>query len=154
MDKQTLEIKATIQIAKPASEVFEAIVDPAKMANYFIAEGSGRMETGKELVWKFPEFEEQAPVKVLTTKENSFVSFEWDGSPRKKTRIAVSLTSVGNATVVTVTEGAMENTDDGIKWLKGNTEGWANFLACLKAYLEYGINLRKGAFDFMRKKVG
>jgi hypothetical protein len=22
----------------------------------------------------------------------------------------------------------------------------------MKAYLEYGINLRKGAFDFMRKK--
>ena len=39
----------------------------------------------------------------------------------------------------------------GIKWLKGNTEGWANFLACLKAYLEYGINLRKGAFDFMKE---
>jgi hypothetical protein len=33
----------------------------------------------------------------------------------------------------------------------GNTEGWANFLACMKAYLEYGIQLRKGAFDFMRK---
>lgn len=24
------------------------------------------------------------------------------------------------------------------------------FLACLKAYLEYGINLGKGAFDFMK----
>ena len=24
-------------------------------------------------------------------------------------------------------------------------------LACLKCYLEYGINLRKGAFDYMRK---
>ena len=34
--------------------------------------------------------------------------------------------------------------------LMGQTEGWANFLACLKAYLEYGINLRKGAFDFMK----
>lgn len=33
-----------------------------------------------------------------------------------------------------------------------NTEGWANFLACLKAYLEYGINLRKGAFDFLSDK--
>ena len=33
----------------------------------------------------------------------------------------------------------------------GNTEGWANFLACMKAYLEYGIQLRKGAFDFMRE---
>ena len=38
----------------------------------------------------------------------------------------------------------------GIKQLMGQTEGWANFLACLKAYLEYGINLRKGAFDFMK----
>ena len=25
-------------------------------------------------------------------------------------------------------------------------EGWTNFLCCLKAYLEYGINLRVGAF--------
>jgi hypothetical protein len=45
----------------------------------------------------------------------------------------------------------MDNDQAGINWLKGNTEGWANFLACLKAYLEYGINLRKGGFDFMRK---
>ncbi len=25
-----------------------------------------------------------------------------------------------------------------------------DFLACLKAYFEYGINLRKGAFDFRK----
>jgi hypothetical protein len=46
----------------------------------------------------------------------------------------------------------MKNDEKGIKWLQGNTAGWANFLACLKAYLEYGINLRKGAFDFMTEK--
>jgi hypothetical protein len=34
----------------------------------------------------------------------------------------------------------------GIDWQKGNAEGWANFPACLKAYLEYGIN----GFDFHR----
>jgi len=45
----------------------------------------------------------------------------------------------------------MKNDDVGINWLKSNTEGWANFLACLKAYLEYGINLRKGGFDFLTK---
>ena len=39
----------------------------------------------------------------------------------------------------------------GLHWFGGNTEGWANFLACLKAYLEFGINLRKGGFDFMKK---
>jgi hypothetical protein len=48
---------------------------------------------------------------------------------------------------VTVIEGNKDLNDAGIKWLAGNTAGWANFLACLKAWLEYGINLRKGAFD-------
>ena len=37
----------------------------------------------------------------------------------------------------------------GLKWLVGNTEGQANFLACLKAWMEYKVNLRKVAFDFM-----
>ena len=58
-----------------------------------------------------------------------------------------------NSTIITVTEKDMPNNEEGIKWLKGNTEGWANFLACLKAYLEYGINLRKGAFDYRSDKV-
>ena len=57
-----------------------------------------------------------------------------------------------NSTLVSITEKSRENDEAGIKWLMGNTEGWANFLACLKAYLEYGINLRKGAFDFMTDK--
>ena len=43
------------------------------------------------------------------------------------------------------------NNEEGLKWLSGNSFGWSNFLACLKAYLEYNINLRKGAFDFMKK---
>jgi hypothetical protein len=46
----------------------------------------------------------------------------------------------------------MENSAAGIKWLQGNRGGWANFLACLKAWMEYGINLRKGAFDYMADK--
>lgn len=56
-----------------------------------------------------------------------------------------------NSTLVTITEKSMANDEAGIKWLKGNTEGWANFLACLKAFLEYGINLRNGAFDFLKQ---
>ncbi len=51
---------------------------------------------------------------------------------------------------VKVEEGEMDDTEKGINTLIQQTEGWANFLACLKAYLDYGINLRKGAFDFMK----
>ena len=50
-------------------------------------------------------------------------------------------------TQVNISEKSRPNDEEGIKWFKSNTEGWANFLCCLKAYLEYGINLRKGAFE-------
>jgi len=53
--------------------------------------------------------------------------------------------------LVKVTEGSKEINEKNIKWFAGNTEGWANFLACLKAFSEYNINLRKGAFEFLKK---
>ena len=46
---QKLEVKAALRILKPADIVYEAIVDPVKMSNYFISEGSDRMEDGKEI---------------------------------------------------------------------------------------------------------
>ena len=57
-----------------------------------------------------------------------------------------------NSTLVTITEKSRDNDLKGLKWLSGNSFGWANFLTCLKGYLEYRIKLRKGAFDFMREE--
>ncbi len=131
--------------------MFEAIVDPEKMANYFIAKGSGRMEEGKEIEWKFPEFDMQFPITVGKIEKDKYVSYYWDVN-EKKNLVEITLAPFGKDTVVTVTEKGMENNEEGISWLMGNTEGWANFLACLKAYLEYGINLRKGAFEFRREE--
>lgn len=142
-----LTAKATIQIQKPVAEVFEAIVNPEKMTQYFIAQSSGRMETGNELVWKFPEFSEKFPVKNIQTEPNHTVAFVWD----EDTVVNITLEErLDNSTVVRVTEGEKEFSDKNLHWAIGNTEGWANFLACMKAYLEYGIQLRKGAFDFMK----
>lgn len=149
MTVPTLEIKAAIEIQKPAMEIFEAITDPAQMSHYFISQSTGIMEESKQLVWNFPEFDIDVPVRVDKIVQNQYVSFYWMGDNQHELLVEISLTSRGNnSTVVTVTEKGMNNDEAGINWLKGNTEGWANFLACLKAYLEYGINLRKGAFDF------
>lgn len=149
METETLEIKAAIQIVKPANEVFEAIVDPEKMSNYFISHGTGRMENGKEITWKFPEFDQLAPIRVDKIEQDKYISFHWENDG-VNLLVEMTLTPAGDSsTVVNITEKSRKNDEAGIKWLKGNTEGWANFLACLKAYLEYGINLRKGAFDFM-----
>ena len=150
MNDQVLEIKAALQIQKPASEVFEAIVDPAKMSNYFISTSTGRMEEGKELVWKFPEFTMEVPVRVGKIEKDRYISYYW-GADGKELMVEMKLEAwEDKSTVVTIIEKGMPNDEAGISWLKGNTEGWANFLACLKAYLEYGINLRKGAFDFRK----
>lgn len=153
MAYRSLEIKTAIQILRPVNEVFEAIVDPVKMSNYFISRSSGRMEAGKELMWQFPEFEMEFPVRVGKIIKDEYISYYWDV---EGTELLVEMTltpGYGDSTIVTVSEGSRPNDDEGIKWLQGNSAGWANFLACLKAFLEYGINLRKGAFDFMSDKI-
>jgi uncharacterized protein YndB with AHSA1/START domain len=144
---EKLEIKASLKMQKPVHDVFEAIVDPAKMSNYFIATSTGRMEEGKTLTWQFPEFDMQFPVNIQTIRTDEYISYTWADMEGIETLVEITLKPMDNATFVTVTEKSSDNNEDGIKWLKGNTEGWANFLACMKAYLEYGINLRKGAFD-------
>jgi len=143
-----LRIKASLKVQKPVQEVFEAIVDPDKMSNYFIQKGSGRMESGKTVNWKFPEMEQQFPVRIDKITPHNYISFYWDNMfDQTPMLVEINLKEMKDGTFVTITEKEMENSPDGLKWLAGNTEGWANFLACLKAWLEYGINLRKGAFD-------
>lgn len=147
MDK--LEIKAGLQILKPVADVFDHIVDPEKMKNYFISKSDGIMIEGATLLWKFPEMDLEFPVKVGSIEKNKYISFYWDGATDgEQTFVEISLQPKGdNATFISVTEKSKINNEAGIKWLKNNTEGWANFLACMKAWMEYGVHLRHGAFD-------
>lgn len=148
MANEALQIKTNLRIQKPAREVFEAVVSPGHMSHYFISKSSGRMEEGKKLMWEFPEIDMQFPVRVHKIEQDKFVSFYWDDFDGTETLVEINLTpKEENDTFVSIKEGTREKDDAGIAWYGRNTEGWANFLACLKAYLEYGINLRKGAFD-------
>ncbi len=140
-----------MQIQKPINEVFEAIVNPEQMTHYFISESSGIMEEGKNLIWKFPEFEFECPIRVGKIEINKYISYYWF-MDEIELLVAITLTSKeNNTTLVSISEKSRNNDEAGIKWLSGNSFGWSNFLACLKAYLEYGINLRKGSFDYLKK---
>ena len=153
MRPEKLEIKTALQILKPLDEVFEAVVNPDKMINYFISKSDGRIEQGKTLNWEFPEFEGRWPVSILRVDPDKHISFSWEGASGYQTQVEISMEPrEENATLVRILEKSMENNEDGIKWLLSNTEGWSFFLACLKAYLEYGINLRRGGYDFMTEQ--
>lgn len=144
-----LEPKAIIQIQLPVKVVFEGIVDPKRMTKYFISESTGRLVTGAEVVWKFPEFDDTFPITSIEVEENKSISFVWD----QETRVTITLEELQDgSTIVRVNELGKELSEKNLKWAIENAGGWANFLACMKAYLEYGIQLRKGAYDFMRKK--
>ena len=144
-----LKSESSLQISKPIDEVFDAIVDSKKLTKYFICESSGDLEEGKDVEWKFPEFEERFPIRSVKISAPNSISFIWD----PETFVQIHLEAFSSiSTVVRVEENGKPLNDDNLKWLISNVGGWANFLASLKAYIEYGIELRKGAYDFMRKE--
>lgn len=145
-----LTAKATIQIQKPINSVFEAIIDPTKMNQYFIESSIGKLETDKMVEWKFPEFDELYLVVGKIIRKDEYISFDWSGGKQNMLVEIILEKQADDSTVVKIVEHEMNDDEAGIKQVIGQTEGWANFLASLKAYLEYGINLRKGAFDFYK----
>lgn len=137
--------KGSLQITKPVEEVFEAVANPIHLTQYFVSYSSGRLETGAELSWEFGDFPGKFPVHVIEVLPRQSISFVWDA----ETKVSITFREQEDgSTVVYVSEGAKELSSDNLVWLRDNTFGWSNFLHCLKAYLEYGINLRKGAFDY------
>jgi uncharacterized protein YndB with AHSA1/START domain len=49
-------------------------------------------------------------------------------------------------TKVEIAESGWRDTEAAVKASYGNCMGWAQMLAALKAWKEYGINLRNGAY--------
>ena len=147
MTEDKIKAKVQMGILKPVSEVFEAIVDPEKMSKYFISSSTGMMESGKNLTWTWPDFDGEIQIKVGKIEKDKIVSFEWGGSGNNCI-VVISLEAKSeNKPLVIVTESDWPADYKGAKQCMGQVEGWTNFLCCLKAYLEYGINLRVGAYS-------
>jgi len=132
-----------LSMAKPAHEVFEAIVDPAKMSHYFISSGSGRMESGKTVGWVFDDAGASLDVKVQRVEQDRLVSFLWSASG-VEALVEMQIVSHDLTTLLKVSESGWPPDEKGIARCVEQTQGWMHFLCCMKAYLEYGINLRKG----------
>lgn len=140
------KIKAKVQmgILKPVREVFEAIIDPEQMKQYFISGSTGRMESGKKLTWIWADFDAEQQVRVGKIEKDKIISFEWSGSGSTCIVVITLESNDENKTLVKITESEWPADYKGANQCMGQVEGWTHFLCCLKAYLEYGINLRIG----------
>ena len=138
--------KADLKIQRPVADVFESIVDPRKLEGYLVRTASGRIESGATLRWEWEPQYGGGAVHVERVEVNKLIRFRWPVEERENTVIITLEKSGENGTKVSIEEDGWPKDDKGIKGYAGNTRGWTNFLDCLKAYVEHGINLRKGAF--------
>lgn len=140
----TFDVKVRERILKPVRDVFDAVVDPARMANYFISGASGPIEEGAHVTWEFADVDAKVAIYVLTVKNNSEIVYESTALGQLLRTTIEFEADGGNATVVTVTDSSFELNEDGVKLALGQNAGWTYTLCALKAYLQFGVNLRTG----------
>ena len=153
-----MELKFQVQtkIQKPVAEVFDAVYNPDKLSGYFTNGGAkGRLDEGTTVEWAFadtPGQEIRFPVTVKQTITDELIVLEWQsGSNGGNTRVEMKFEADGDSTIVRISESGWSETPDDLKRSYGNCMGWSQMLSALKAYVEYGINLRKGAYEGLYK---
>jgi uncharacterized protein YndB with AHSA1/START domain len=123
------------------------------MSHYFISWASARPEPGTTVTWKWGDAGAEADVRIHEVEPARTFSFTW-GGPDAPTRVETTLEPEGDsATAVRVSDGPYESDAEGIERFRGQVQGWTHFLLCLKAWIEYGIDLRAGSVTESHKEA-
>ncbi len=140
------KFQVQLKIRKAAAEIFDAVVRPEKLRGYFVQAASGALEEGATVKWRFAEVPGEHDVVVRQVVKDRRIVLEWpaDGG-RYNTRVEMAFEPLDDQnTLVRISESGWREDPAGIEASYGNAGGWMHMMCCLKAYLEYGINLRAG----------
>lgn len=144
------EFRVSARISKPVAEVFDAVVNPAKLSAYFVTTGGGAsapLVEGSTVTWWG-----DVPVEVEQVLRDRKIVLRWDGGagegqPHVKTRVEMKFDQLDDGgTMVTIAEGGWQESAAGLRKSYLNCEGWTQMMCCMKAWLEHGINLRGGYY--------
>ncbi|MBX3289514.1 MAG: SRPBCC domain-containing protein [Acidobacteria bacterium] len=151
-----LKFKVQTKIQKPVAEVFDAVYKPEKLSGYFTNGGaSAPLDEGTTVEWAFadnPGDEEfRFPVVVKRLVRNELIVLEWEGAKGLQTIVEIEFVADDDDTIVRIRESGWRETQDDLNSSYLNCMGWSQMVSALKAYVEYGINLRKGAYSGLYK---
>lgn len=154
-----MELKFNVQtkIQKPVEEVFKAVQEPDKLSGYFTNGGaSAPLTEGATVEWAFEDTPGEKvgpfPVKVKKVIPNELITFEWEGAPSRNTLVEIKFEKAGpEETIVRISESGWKETQEELDRSYMNCMGWSQMISALKAYAEYGIDLRKGAYTGLYK---
>jgi uncharacterized protein YndB with AHSA1/START domain len=134
--------KAAMLIRKTAAEVFEAFVDPEITRKFWFTKSTGRLETGKHIVWTWEMYDISTEVNVKTVEPNKRIVIEWGNSGSMTTVEWVFTPYENDSTYVTITNSGFQG--DGDKVVNDALDSKGGFtwvLAGLKALLEHNLEL-------------
>ena len=142
-----LKFQVSLKIRKPAAQVFDAVVDPKKLSGYFVQSASGPLVAGSTVMWKFLEVADPFPVVAREVVQDQRIVLEWPSAAGGgDNRVEMNFKPIdADNTLVQISESGWPDTRQaGLTASQGNAGGWMHMMACMKGYLEYGINLRAG----------
>ena len=153
-----LKFKVQTKIQKPVAEVFDAVYNPSKLSGYFTNGGaSAPLDEGTTVQWTFADTPGADlgpfPVYVKKVVKDQSIAFEWEatgGGYNTRVEMTFEETDPGE-TLVTIVESGWKNVEEDLPASYGNCMGWSQMVSALKAYTEYGINLREGAYKGLYK---
>lgn len=146
-ERRTFTVQTTIN--KPVEEVYDAIVDPSKLEQYFAGKSSGALEPGARVVWHWENWgnypvtiDEVAAHERIVLRINTT---EWKKSESDSYDVVVVFEFESLApgkTMLKISETGWKADADGIKASYENCGGWQHMATCLKGWAEHGIDLR------------
>ena len=148
-----LKFQVYTKIQKPVEEVFDAVHNPTKLSGYFTNGGaSAPLNEGTTVEWAFNDNPGEIPIKFpVTVTEvipNDLIKFEWEGSKGRNTQVEMTFEKIGKGdTLVKISESGWKESQEELDRSYMNCMGWSQMVSALKAYAEYGIDLRKGAYE-------
>ena len=151
--KLDLKYKVMIHVGRPVGQVYEAVADPKQLSSYFTTGGaSARLEAGTTVIWDFADFPGAFPVEVVEAIRDQKIVLRWDANEGQqpadyKLTVTISFKPTDDGrTLVEIEEKGWRDSEAGLQGSYGNCMGWSQMLCALKAWVEYGINLREGAY--------
>lgn len=147
-----MDFKFQVQtkVLKPVAEVFDAVINPKKLSGYFTRTATPMLEGGTAM-WSFPELPGEFPVKITRIIPSKLITFDWDTLEGDyQTHVEIEFEPYdAQSTIVKISESGWKPTQKGLDGSYLNCQGWTHMSLCMKAFLEYGINLRQGSFPDM-----
>jgi uncharacterized protein YndB with AHSA1/START domain len=142
-----IEVKVTGIVLKPVDQVYDAIVNPAKITGYFVSSASGKIEEGKNIIWEFKDYNVSIEVNILKVIPQKHIAFEWSATGSAALVTIDLMKESESKSSIEIIEKHLTPTEDEIAKALGQKGGWTDFVCSLKAYLYTGINLRTGNYN-------